>query len=144
LREERLVDASTPPAILQLGSRRVDLARRSVEETSRPGSLVDSAGVRLTRTEAAILGLLVGRAPATVTREELLRTLWNLAARSSRTLDTHVTRLRRKLEDDPAAPRFVLTVYRVGYRFEPPAQSAAIGSASWRPSAPPNSLAQAP
>ncbi len=98
----------------------------------------------LTRTEAAILRLLAVRAPATVTREELLRSLWNLAARSSRTLDTHVTRLRRKLEDDPAAPRYVLTVYRVGYRLELPPQTAAAVSAPRAMAAPPNSIAQLP
>jgi DNA-binding response OmpR family regulator len=38
---------------------------------------------------------------------------------ASRTVDTHVAELRRKLEDDPAEPRHLLTVYKVGYRFSP-------------------------
>jgi two-component system, OmpR family, alkaline phosphatase synthesis response regulator PhoP len=37
----------------------------------------------------------------------------------SRTVDTHVAELRRKLEIDPAAPRHILTVWKVGYKFQP-------------------------
>lgn len=110
----------SPPALL-LGTRRVDLERRVVEAFPSPSYRRRSEPpCRLTRTETAILRLLAANAPATVRREALLRSLWNLAERSSRTLDTHVTRLRRKVEDDPSAPRFLLTVYRVGYRLELP------------------------
>jgi len=137
------VDTPTPPAVLHLGSRRIDLARRRVERTPHLGVLT-TGDEHLTCTEAAILRLLAARAPATVTREELLRTLWNLAARSSRTLDTHVTRLRRKIEDDPAAPRCVLTVYRVGYRLELPPAAALVAALPRAMAAPPNNLAQAP
>ena len=124
-REDQLVDLPTVPTLLQLGARVVDLAQRRIEPADDDGESGRSPGMRLTRTESAILRLLAQHAPATVHREELLRTLWNLAPRSSRTLDTHMTRLRRKVEDDPAAPRFVLTVYRVGYRLELPVAAAA-------------------
>lgn len=114
------MDHPTPATFLSLGPRLVDLGRRRVDASPKPGQLLPLASEHLTRTEAAILRFLAAHAPATVTRDDLLRSLWNLAPRSSRTLDTHITRLRRKLEDDPAAPRYLLTVYRVGYRLELP------------------------
>ncbi len=109
------------PEFLLLDGRRVDLAARRIDPwpLNLPDARAAPAG-RLTRTEVAILRLLASHAPSTVSRDEMLRVLWNLSARSSRTLDTHITRLRRKLEEDPAAPRFLLTVYRVGYRLEWP------------------------
>lgn len=114
------MDHPTPASFLSLGPRLIDLSRRRVDASPRPGQLLPLASEHLTRTEAAILRLLAAHSPATVTRDELLRSLWNLSPRSSRTLDTHITRLRRKLEDNPAAPRYLLTVYRVGYRLELP------------------------
>ena len=53
------------------------------------------------------------------TRVELLTEVWGYGAFVlSRTVDSHVAELRRKLEDDPARPRHVLTVWKSGYRFE--------------------------
>lgn len=115
----------TVPTLLQLGPRIVDLVKRRIEPPLSDGDSGRMPGLKLTRTESAILRLLAQHAPATVHRDELLRTLWNLAPRSSRTLDTHMTRLRRKVEDDPSAPRYVLTVYRVGYRLELPVAGGA-------------------
>lgn len=118
-REDTLVATPHIPPVLILGRRRVDLLARRFDPW--PPSAADARLVgsgRLTRTEVAILRLLASHAPATVPRDEILRALWNLAARSSRTLDTHITRLRRKLEDNPAAPHHLMTVYRVGYRLE--------------------------
>lgn len=118
-REDTLVATPLIPPVLILGRRRVDLLARCFDPwpASAPDARLIGSG-RLTRTEVAILRLLAAHAPATVPREEILRALWNLAARSSRTLDTHITRLRRKLEDNPAAPHHLMTVYRVGYRLE--------------------------
>jgi DNA-binding response OmpR family regulator len=51
---------------------------------------------------------------------ELLREVWGAgAAVSRRAVDTHIARLRRKLEDDPANPRHILTALAWGYRFRP-------------------------
>ena len=56
---------------------------------------------------------------AVATRDELLREVWRYdASVTSRTVDTHVLELRRKLEDDPANPRFLLTVRKTGYRLQ--------------------------
>ena len=70
----------------------------------------------LTPTEVTILRYLHAKAGATVARDELLRRIWGVGAGASRTLDTHIARLRRKLETDPAAPRHLMTVHAVGYR----------------------------
>jgi len=72
--------------------------------------------VALTPTEVQLLRLLHARRGAAVAREEILREVWGVDDQSTRTLDTHVARLRRKLEPDPAHPRHLVTVHGVGYR----------------------------
>ena len=55
-----------------------------------------------------------------VPREDMLRALWGVQNRSdTRTLDNHVARLRRKIEQDPKHPNVVLTVPGIGYRLSP-------------------------
>jgi len=71
----------------------------------------------LTPIELDLLKYLHERRGQAVRREQLLRELWGLGPRAStRTLDNHVARLRRKLERDPARPRLLVTVHGVGYR----------------------------
>lgn len=94
--------------VVRLGDREVDLPRYRV--VGKEGALA------LTRTEVALLKQLLARRGELVPREDLLRGIWNLGPRSTRSLDTHVARLRKKLEDDPAAPRFLRTVFGIGYR----------------------------
>jgi DNA-binding response OmpR family regulator len=77
------------------------------------------ARVPLTPTEVRVLELLARRPGELVPREVLLREVWGLQRATSRTLDAHLARLRRKLERDPAAPRHLLTVHGVGYRLAP-------------------------
>jgi DNA-binding response OmpR family regulator len=70
----------------------------------------------MTRKEFAILKLLAGREGEVVTREELLDDVWGAESYPvSRTVDYHIVGLRAKLESDPAHPRFIKTVHRVGY-----------------------------
>jgi DNA-binding response OmpR family regulator len=60
---------------------------------------------------------LVRRGGGLVSRLDLLREVWGYDADVvSRTVDTHVAELRRKLEDEPAHPRYILTVRKAGYR----------------------------
>lgn len=62
---------------------------------------------------------LVRARGAVVSRLELMRKVWGYSdAVVTRTVDTHVAELRRKLEDDPASPRHILTVRKVGYRLK--------------------------
>jgi two-component system, OmpR family, alkaline phosphatase synthesis response regulator PhoP len=66
-----------------------------------------------------LLLALVRKEGRVVTRVELLRDVWGYAsAVTTRTVDTHVAELRRRLEDNPAEPRHILTVWKVGYRLE--------------------------
>jgi hypothetical protein len=74
--------------------------------------------VRVTHTEFRLLMALMRRRGAIASRIELLKEVWGAgAAVSRRAVDTHIARLRRKLEDDPANPRHILTALAWGYRF---------------------------
>jgi DNA-binding response OmpR family regulator len=76
--------------------------------------------VRVTHTEFRLLLALMRRRGAIASRIELLREVWGTgAAVSRRAVDTHIARLRRKLEEDPANPRHILTALAWGYRFRP-------------------------
>jgi two-component system, OmpR family, alkaline phosphatase synthesis response regulator PhoP len=76
--------------------------------------------VALTPKEFDLLCELLRAGGAVVPRNELLRRVWgHRSVMVTRTLDSHVAELRRKLEQEPAAPRHILTVRKVGYRLEP-------------------------
>jgi two-component system response regulator MtrA len=73
--------------------------------------------VNLRPKEFDLLMALLRRGGKIVPRLELLRDVWGYDADVvSRTVDTHVAELRRKLEDDPANPRYIITVRKAGYR----------------------------
>ncbi|MDB4889547.1 MAG: response regulator receiver, partial [Gemmatimonadetes bacterium] len=73
----------------------------------------------LTPKAFELLIALVKRKGSVASREELLREVWGYGAFVlSRTVDSHVAELRRKLEHDAAHPKHILTVWKVGYRFE--------------------------
>jgi DNA-binding response OmpR family regulator len=75
--------------------------------------------VGLRPKEYELLAALLARHGALASRGELLREVWGYdPAVTSRTVDTHVLELRRKLEADPAHPRHLLTVRKAGYRLE--------------------------
>jgi two-component system alkaline phosphatase synthesis response regulator PhoP len=94
------------------GAVRVDPSTRTV---TRRDQLVP-----LTPMEFDLLRALMRRGGAVVSRLELLQEVWgHSAAVLTRTVDTHVAELRRKLEDDLAAPRHILTVRKAGYRLNP-------------------------
>ena len=81
--------------------------------------LREGAPVSLTPKEYDLLLALIRRDGACITRSELLTEVWGYSAEvMSRTVDTHVAELRRKLEADPASPRHILTVRKVGYRLK--------------------------
>ena len=74
--------------------------------------------VPLRPKEYQLLLALISRAGRVVSRTELLTEVWGYQDEvMSRTVDTHIAELRRKLEDDPASPRHFLTVRKAGYRF---------------------------
>ena len=73
----------------------------------------DGVPVRLTTAEAALLRVLAARADSAVSREDLVARAH--VDGGERTIDVQVTRLRRKLEDDPRNPRWLQTVRGAGY-----------------------------
>jgi two-component system response regulator RegX3 len=84
--------------------------------------------LELSRKEFDLLVELAARAGRVVTREDLMSRVWDENwFGSTKTLDVHIGWLRRKLGDDPAAPRWVHTVRGVGFRFGDPDELAAAG-----------------
>ncbi|MFO1051264.1 MAG: response regulator transcription factor [Planctomycetota bacterium] len=74
---------------------------------------------QLSRYEAEILRMLIARRGQVVTRRELLTEVWGYThVPNTRTVDNHVARLRKKIEDDVDAPIHVVTVHGLGYRFD--------------------------
>lgn len=96
----------------QFGAVRIDRAARVVTRHAEP--------VALAPMEYELLVALLDRRGAVVSRHDLMKQVWGYdASIVSRTVDTHVVELRRKLEDDPANPRHILTVRKAGYRLQP-------------------------
>jgi len=80
----------------------------------------DGRDLRLSALEAKLLGYLADRPGAAVGRDEIMDAVWAYnPTSSSRTLDVTVFRLRTKIEQDPAHPKHIITVYGHGYRFVP-------------------------
>jgi two-component system OmpR family response regulator len=98
------------PDRLRAGDVTLDLPRMRTE--------VAGTAVDLTPTEFTILATLARQPGRIFTRGQLLDALHGVAFESyERAIDSHVKNLRRKIEPDPRRPRYVLTVYGVGYRF---------------------------
>lgn len=99
-----------PPHVLENGALRLDLDQHTLTH--------DSQMVDLTRTEFAILSALMENPNYAFTREELVEKALGYSYDGlERTLDTHIKNLRKKIGDDPARPRYIETVFGVGYRF---------------------------
>jgi DNA-binding response OmpR family regulator len=107
--------------------RRSQLAGRTSDELRFDDIVVDfrryearkaDARIEMTRKEFGLLRMLASRAGEVVTRDELLNEVWGYdALPTTRTVDNHVAMLRAKIEADPAAPRHLLTVFGVGYKW---------------------------
>jgi DNA-binding response OmpR family regulator len=99
------------PERAAFGDIEVDLVRKRVRRRGRD--------VTLTAKEFGVLAMLIRHAGSAVSREQFLDLVWGHAAfPTTRTVDNHIARLRNKLEPDPAAPRYILTVPKSGYRLE--------------------------
>ena len=96
------------PAIWKLGTLEVDTKRRIVRKEGEP--------LALTRTEFELLMALIHRGGDVVSRDELLDTVWGQVSVTDRTVDVHIAALRRKIEEGPTKPQYVVTVRGVGYR----------------------------
>ncbi len=101
----------TDDEVVTFGDLRIDFVRRTVTRRNQE--------VELSRKEFDLLALFATRLGQVVTREVCLDTLWwGLELSDTRTLDTHVKRLRQKIEDDPANPRHLITIRGVGFRLD--------------------------
>lgn len=102
--------AAAPEGVLRFPGLEIDRDRRTVVR--------DGRDVKLTPTELAILELLASEAGKPVTLRQIVSKVWKGApATTSDTVRVHVGSLRRKLEPDPANPRYIGTEPWVGYRF---------------------------
>jgi two-component system response regulator MtrA len=96
---------------IHFGDVAVDTAARTVTRAGHPCTLSPKA--------YELLLALIRKNGAVLTRAELLTQVWGYGAFVlSRTVDSHVAELRRKVEPDPANPRHIVTVWKVGYRFD--------------------------
>lgn len=100
----------TQPAELVFGDLSIDLERHEVRQS---GKLLE-----LTPAEFRILQVMAQEPGRVFTRLQLLDKAWGDAYEGyDRTIDTHIKNLRRKIENDPQDPSYILTVYGIGYKF---------------------------
>jgi len=103
---------STRQEALSSGDLSIDFEHRRVSVKGKP--------VKLTPTEYSLLEQLTTRPDSVLTHRELLSNVWGAEYRDeTEYLRVYIGRLRRKLEDDPANPTYLLTEPGVGYRFAP-------------------------
>jgi two-component system response regulator RegX3 len=95
---------------IEVGDVRLDPAKRIAS--------LDGEQLELARKEFDLLALLMQEAGTVVSRERLIDEVWDVNwFGSTKTLDVHVSGLRKKLDDDPGEPRYIHTVRGVGFRF---------------------------
>ena len=103
-------DDTAARGTLEVGPVTLDRGRRAAK--------VEGNALDLTRKEFELLDLLLREAGTVITRERLIDEVWDTNwFGSTKTLDVHVSSLRRKLGDDSQSPRFIHTVRGVGFRF---------------------------
>jgi two-component system response regulator RegX3 len=112
LRRQGAEAADPATAALAAGPVRMDVERHVVT--------VDGSAVQLPLKEFELLELLLRNAGRVLTRGQLIDRVWGADyVGDTKTLDVHVKRLRSKLEPEPSAPRHIITVRGLGYKFEP-------------------------
>jgi two-component system response regulator RegX3 len=117
LRRAEAPSTDDESAVLEAGDVRMELERH---EATLRGELLE-----LTVKEYDLLRMLLEHAGRVVKREQIIREVWDTNwFGSTKTLDVHVSALRRKLGDDPTDPRYIRTVRGVGFRFASAAELA--------------------
>jgi DNA-binding response OmpR family regulator len=110
LRRKRSASASVRSRTVVIGDLEIEFARREVR--------VRGKRIELRPREYELLAFLMENPGHTFTREQLLSRIWGYRGQArTRTVDVHVDRLRRKIEDDMSSPTRIVTVRGVGYRF---------------------------
>jgi two-component system, OmpR family, response regulator RegX3 len=112
LRRQSTETAEVTTPTLAAGPVRMDVERHVVT--------VDGTSVQLPLKEFELLELLLRNAGRVLTRGQLIDRVWGADyVGDTKTLDVHVKRLRSKVEPEPSAPRYIVTVRGLGYKFEP-------------------------
>ena len=108
--------SSEPSAPIAIGEIRLDPASRTVTRGDQP--------VELAAKEFDLLQMLMASAGQVLRREQIMDEVWDPHwFGPTKTLDVHISWLRKKIEDDPADPRYITTVRGVGFRFLAPEDS---------------------
>lgn len=104
---------ASPEMMTEFGDVVVDPARWTVTKAGN--------GVELPRKEFELLNCFIAHPGEALTREDLLQKVWGSSTewQDPSTVTVHVRRLRGRLEDDPSKPKHLMTVFGVGYRFDP-------------------------
>jgi two-component system KDP operon response regulator KdpE len=106
--------------VAAIGSWAIDLSAHTVQRSEVRTEAADSPVPRLTPTEWRILGILLRRPGQLVSAAQLLAGVWGPGFQNrTNYLRFHMARLRRKLEEDPSRPRYLLTEPGMGYRYQP-------------------------
>ncbi|MEL6254088.1 MAG: response regulator transcription factor [Bacteroidota bacterium] len=96
--------------VYQLGKIRIDFREQKIIKREEI--------LKMTQQESLLLKYLVHHEGKILSREEIFQDIWGHDhLYSMRTIDTHITKLRQKIEEIPSKPKHILTVHRVGYRF---------------------------
>jgi len=118
----RRIGAAEDPPRVQLGDITVDLAAKRV---TRDTGHDEGADVRLTPTEWHLLEVLLRNPGKLLSQKQLLHDVWGPGYdNASGNLRLYMAQLRRKLEPDPARPRWLITEPGMGYRYQPPDQDS--------------------
>jgi len=119
----RRVGAAEDPPLVRLGDLTIDLAAKRVTRHAA-GSDEDGTDIRLTPTEWHLLEVLVRNPGKLLSQRQLLQDVWGPGYdNAGGNLRLYMAQLRRKIEADPARPRWFITEPGMGYRFQPPEEA---------------------
>jgi DNA-binding response OmpR family regulator len=94
----------------EFGNVAVDFRKGEAKKDGKP--------LEMSPREMRLLQYMVEHRGTVMSRDQLLNAVWDYEnAPFTRTVDMHIAKLRKKIEDDPADPRYIITVHRVGYKF---------------------------
>ena len=102
--------AEAPPDTARFGDLDIDFKRHEARKGGQP--------IELSPREFQLLAFFIQHRGEVVTREKLLDAVWDYnSIPFTRTVDMHIAKLRKKIEDNPSDPRYIVTVHRLGYKF---------------------------
>ena len=106
----RVVSGSGPQEVHRFGDLEINFKKYYARKKGRP--------LKLSPREYELLKCFIERQGEIISREELLKQIWGYESYpDTRTVDTHIAKLRRKIEDKPEEPKLIVTVHGMGYKF---------------------------